>query len=125
MGGCYFSDEGLPVAAQIDGVDGESWRLPLAPLSATSLPEPFSPGACVLEPGVWVLEGLGVCMRAGVQMHADVCVLIWACLRDSFMFHLSKHMLPVSLPCICKEAGKQKTCHYHASAASHLTRLIA
>eukprot|EP00200_Dunaliella_tertiolecta_P018774 CAMPEP_0202399818 /NCGR_PEP_ID=MMETSP1128-20130828/2275_1 /ASSEMBLY_ACC=CAM_ASM_000463 /TAXON_ID=3047 /ORGANISM="Dunaliella tertiolecta, Strain CCMP1320" /LENGTH=483 /DNA_ID=CAMNT_0049003223 /DNA_START=238 /DNA_END=1689 /DNA_ORIENTATION=- len=44
MGGCYFSDEGLPVAAQIDGVDGESWRLPLAPLSATSLPEPFSPG---------------------------------------------------------------------------------
>jgi len=44
MGGCYFIDEGVPVAAQIDGLDGESWRLPLAPLSATSLPEPFSPG---------------------------------------------------------------------------------
>lgn len=33
--------EGEPWAAKING---GAWQLPLAPLSATSLPEPYSPG---------------------------------------------------------------------------------
>ena len=43
LGGCASVPEADPVAAAIDGRDGRSWRLPLAPLSATSL-EPHSPG---------------------------------------------------------------------------------
>lgn len=35
---------GEAFAAAIDGQDGSSWRLPLAPLSATSTPEAYSPG---------------------------------------------------------------------------------
>lgn len=35
---------GEPFAEAIDGVDGVSWRLPLAPLTATSTPEAYSPG---------------------------------------------------------------------------------
>jgi len=35
--------DGEPVAAALSGSDGASWRLPLAPLSATSL-EPYAPG---------------------------------------------------------------------------------
>lgn len=41
LGGCAMVPEGQPVAAQLDG---GSWRLPLAPLSATSMPEPYFPG---------------------------------------------------------------------------------
>jgi len=41
LGGCAMHADGAPVAAQIDG---GAWRLPLAPLSATSMPEPYSPG---------------------------------------------------------------------------------
>ena len=37
--------DGQAVADEIDGVAPGAWRLPLPPLSATSLPEPFSPGA--------------------------------------------------------------------------------
>ncbi|KXZ55141.1 hypothetical protein GPECTOR_3g291 [Gonium pectorale] len=44
LGGCAMHEEGEPVAAAIDGTDGRAWRLPLPPLSATSLPEPYSPG---------------------------------------------------------------------------------
>jgi hypothetical protein len=44
--------DGVPVAKMIDG---SAWRLPLAPLSATSLPEPYSPGA--LLPG-WAYSTL-------------------------------------------------------------------
>ncbi len=44
LGGCAMHPEGMPVAAALDGSDGASWRLPLPPLSATSLPEPYSPG---------------------------------------------------------------------------------
>lgn len=33
-----------PQPMQIDGKDGRSWHLPLPPLNATSLPEPYSPG---------------------------------------------------------------------------------
>jgi len=44
LGGCHMSPEGETVSAMIDGTDGRSWRLPLAPLSATSLPEPYSRG---------------------------------------------------------------------------------
>ena len=32
------------MARVIDGQEGGSWHLPLAPLTATSLPEPYSPG---------------------------------------------------------------------------------
>ncbi|GLC43420.1 hypothetical protein PLESTB_001555600 [Pleodorina starrii] len=44
LGGCAMHADGEPVAAAIDGTDGTAWRLPLPPLSATSLPEPYSPG---------------------------------------------------------------------------------
>ncbi|GLI60527.1 hypothetical protein VaNZ11_002533 [Volvox africanus] len=44
LGGCAMHEEGVSVAAAIDGIDGRAWRLPLAPLSATSLPESYSPG---------------------------------------------------------------------------------
>jgi glutathione S-transferase len=37
-------EDGAPVAKQINGQDGKAWRLPLPPLSATSLPEAYSPG---------------------------------------------------------------------------------
>lgn len=35
---------GEAFAEAIDGVDDKSWRLPLAPLTATSTPEAYSPG---------------------------------------------------------------------------------
>lgn len=35
---------GEPFAAAIDGLDGSTWALPLAPLTATSTPEAYSPG---------------------------------------------------------------------------------
>ncbi|PSC72974.1 glutathione S-transferase [Micractinium conductrix] len=43
LGGCVSVPEAAPFAAAIDGSDGRSWRLPLEPLSATSL-EAHSPG---------------------------------------------------------------------------------
>jgi hypothetical protein len=43
--GCAMSEEGVPVSEMIDGINPSSWRLPLAPLSSTSLPEPYSLGA--------------------------------------------------------------------------------
>jgi glutathione S-transferase len=43
LGGCVSTPESLPFAAAIDGTDGESWHLPLSPLTPTSL-EPFCPG---------------------------------------------------------------------------------
>lgn len=43
LGGCAFNDSGPAFAAQIDGTDGTSWTLPLAPLTATSL-EPVPGG---------------------------------------------------------------------------------
>jgi glutathione S-transferase len=42
LGGCTMTPEGQPVAAQIDGFSGEAWRLPLKPLSPTSMPEPYA-----------------------------------------------------------------------------------
>lgn len=39
-----MTEEGQPVAEVIDGEAPGSWRLPLPPLTATSLPEPYSPG---------------------------------------------------------------------------------
>lgn len=44
LGGCVMTEEGQPVAEVIDGEAPGSWRLPLPPLTATSLPEPYSPG---------------------------------------------------------------------------------
>ncbi|KAK9840509.1 hypothetical protein WJX74_011029 [Apatococcus lobatus] len=44
LGGCCQIPEGEPVSAAVDGEDGRSWHLPLPPLHATSLPEPYSPG---------------------------------------------------------------------------------
>lgn len=35
---------GEPFAAAIDGHDGKTWHLPLAPLTASSTPEAYSPG---------------------------------------------------------------------------------
>jgi hypothetical protein len=35
---------GEPFAAAIDGLDDSTWALPLAPLTATSSPEAYSPG---------------------------------------------------------------------------------
>lgn len=40
---CAPTKESEPYAAAIDGTDGNSWHLPLEPLSATSL-EPHAPG---------------------------------------------------------------------------------
>lgn len=37
-------EAGVPIAAQIDGEAPGAWRLPLPPLNASSLPEPYSPG---------------------------------------------------------------------------------
>jgi glutathione S-transferase len=43
LGGCTMTAEGQAVAAALDGSSaGSSWRLPLPPLSATSMPEPFA-----------------------------------------------------------------------------------
>mmetsp|Transcript_1875 Transcript_1875/g.2893 ORF Transcript_1875/g.2893 Transcript_1875/m.2893 type:complete len:538 (-) Transcript_1875:616-2229(-) len=44
LGSCAMLPEGVAVAAHIDGEEPSSWRLPLSPLSATSLPEPYSLG---------------------------------------------------------------------------------
>ncbi len=43
LGGCEFNEAGPAAAAAIDGTDGVSWRLPLPPLSPTSL-EPYPRG---------------------------------------------------------------------------------
>lgn len=43
LGGCVSVPEAAAIAAAIDGTDATSWRLPLPPLSATSL-EPYAPG---------------------------------------------------------------------------------
>lgn len=50
--GCVLTREGEPVAKAIDGQDGKSWHLPLAPLTATSL-EPHSPGRAWPEGRTW------------------------------------------------------------------------
>jgi len=44
LGGCEFGPEGEAAAEAIDGSDGRSWALPLPPLNAASMPEPFEPG---------------------------------------------------------------------------------
>lgn len=41
LGGCEFNDAGLAVSDSVDGTSPGAWRLPLAPLSPTSFPEPF------------------------------------------------------------------------------------
>lgn len=41
LGGCAMAPSGIPVATAIDGKDG-GWKLPLSPLSSTSMPEPHS-----------------------------------------------------------------------------------
>ena len=43
LGGCISTPESVPFAAAIDGTDGESWHLPLSPITATSL-EPLCTG---------------------------------------------------------------------------------
>jgi len=43
LGGCEFNAAGPETAAAIDGTDGRSWRLPLAPLDSNSL-EPWPGG---------------------------------------------------------------------------------
>jgi hypothetical protein len=57
LGNCAMVAEGVPVAAQIDG---GAWQLPLAPLSATSLPEPYSLGGRL---GCRGAEAWGRCLR--------------------------------------------------------------
>lgn len=42
--GCSSVPEAAEAQAAVDGEDGRSWHLPLPPLNATSLPEPYSPG---------------------------------------------------------------------------------
>jgi hypothetical protein len=49
--GCAMSPEGVPVSEMVDGTHPSSWRLPLPPLSSTSLPEPYSLGTCGGERG--------------------------------------------------------------------------
>lgn len=41
LGGCAMSPSGVPIATTLDGGNG-GWKLPLAPLSSTSMPEPHS-----------------------------------------------------------------------------------
>eukprot|EP00798_Chlamydomonas_sp_ICE-L_P023466 gene23465-17292_t len=41
---CAMVPEGRPVSLAVDGRDGDSWSLPLSPLTATSMPEPYAPG---------------------------------------------------------------------------------
>ena len=36
--------EAAEAAAAVDGEDSKAWHLPLSPLNATSLPEPYLPG---------------------------------------------------------------------------------
>lgn len=43
LGGCVSTADGKPIAAQIDGTDEHSWRLPLEPTTPTSV-EPLSTG---------------------------------------------------------------------------------
>lgn len=43
LGGCVSLPEAAPMAAAIDGTDDRSWKLPLPPLSSSSL-EAYSPG---------------------------------------------------------------------------------
>eukprot|EP01025_Chloroclados_australasicus_P018932 TRINITY_DN2011_c0_g1_i1.p1 TRINITY_DN2011_c0_g1~~TRINITY_DN2011_c0_g1_i1.p1 ORF type:complete len:511 (-),score=60.95 TRINITY_DN2011_c0_g1_i1:294-1826(-) len=43
LGGCHMTNEGVPFAEAIDGLDGKAWELPLPPLNDKSL-EPYSPG---------------------------------------------------------------------------------
>ena len=42
--GCASVPEAAEAAAAVDGEDSKAWHLPLPPLNATSLPEPYSPG---------------------------------------------------------------------------------
>lgn len=42
--GCAPAAGSEALAAAIDGTDGEQWSLPLSPLSASSIPEAYSPG---------------------------------------------------------------------------------
>eukprot|EP00775_Hariotina_reticulata_P005445 gene5445-5679_t len=44
LGGCHMTPAGEQFAAAIDGQDGLTWRLPLAPLNGASCPEAYSPG---------------------------------------------------------------------------------
>lgn len=54
--GCSSVPEAAEAQAAVDGEDGRSWHLPLPPLNATSLPEPYTPGgllhAPLLDPNV-------------------------------------------------------------------------
>lgn len=43
---CSFEAAAKPFTAAIDGTDGFSWHLPLAPLAASTT-EAYSPGKCV------------------------------------------------------------------------------
>ena len=42
---CVSTSAGEQWRGVIDGTAGHGWHLPLDPLNATSLPEPYSPGA--------------------------------------------------------------------------------
>ncbi|GAX77172.1 hypothetical protein CEUSTIGMA_g4617.t1 [Chlamydomonas eustigma] len=44
LGGCEMNSDGKAVSAMLDGRDGRSWHLPLPPLNASSVPEPYSRG---------------------------------------------------------------------------------
>lgn len=57
--------DGEAVAAAIDG---GAWRLPLPPLSATSLPEPYSPGD-----NPQVCGGSELCCREMVRFLTGLC----------------------------------------------------
>jgi hypothetical protein len=91
MGGCAMTATGEPVAAAIDGTDGSHMRLPLPPLNATSLPEPYSPGEV---PELDRLEAAAKMVRSAVQCvpiaHRrstlrDACVR--ACVRECAPSH--------------------------------------
>ena len=58
----------------VDGEDGEAWHLPLPPLNATSLPEPYSPGMpCVTRAcssACWpALQRISLLKRPGLHFN--------------------------------------------------------
>ena len=58
--------EAAEAQAAVDGEDGRAWHLPLPPLNATSLPEPYSPG--------WLLHAPSLALDVHGQCH-DIIML--------------------------------------------------
>jgi hypothetical protein len=104
-----MSDAGEPWAAAIDGQDGSSWRLPLAPLGPAALPEPYSvpenPPADRLEAAARMVgvaaarPDAGRCLRQGLPATAPQLRLP-ACLPACLFACLPASLPPCLSPCL-------------------------